>query len=96
MTEASPAGWVVQETIVAEPTERAPGNPWNHFSALVGAPTFKYFNVAIAAPNKAMEATTSHVAKNREAKAGMMSVVRKLSSGEVAALSLAVGEVKPA
>jgi hypothetical protein len=63
---------------------------------LVGAPSFEYFNVAIAAPDKAMEATTKHLAKSAEAKAGEMSVVRKLSSGEIAALSLEAGEVKPA
>jgi hypothetical protein len=63
---------------------------------LGGAPSFKYFNVAIAAPDKAMEATTKYLAKDADAKAGEMSVVRKLSSGEIAALSLKAGEVKPA
>ena len=63
---------------------------------LVSAPSFEYFNVAIAAPDKAMEATTKHMAKGAEAKAGEMSVVRKLSSGEIAALRLKAGEVKPA
>ena len=63
---------------------------------LVSAPSFEYFNVAIAAPDKAMEAATKYLAKGADAKAGEMSVVRKLSSGEIAALRLKAGEVKPA
>jgi hypothetical protein len=63
---------------------------------LVSAPSFEYFNVAIAAPDMAIEAATKHWAKGAEAKAGELSVVRKLSSGEIAALSLKAGEVKPA
>ena len=63
---------------------------------LVSAPTFAYFNVAIAAPDKAMEATTKHLAEGAEPKSGAVSVVRKLSSREIAALSLEAGEVKPA
>ena len=63
---------------------------------LVGTPSFKYFNVAIAAPDKAMEATTKYLAKGADANAGEVSVARKLSSGEIAALSLKAGEVRPA
>lgn len=62
----------------------------------VSAPSFEYFNAAIAAPDKAIEATTKYLAEGAEAKAGAMSVVRKLSSGEIAALGLEAGEVKPA
>jgi hypothetical protein len=61
-----------------------------------GAPSFKYFNVAVAAPDKAIEATTKYLAKGAEAVVGVMSVARQLSAGEIAALSLAAGEVKPA
>jgi hypothetical protein len=61
-----------------------------------GAPSFKYYNVAIAAPDKAIEATTKYLAKGAEAVAGAMSVARKLSAGELTALSLTAGEVKPA
>ena len=63
---------------------------------LTSATSFEYFNVAITAPDKAIAATTKHLAEGAEAKAGVMSVVRKLSSGEIAALSLRAGEVKPA
>jgi len=63
---------------------------------LVSAPSFEYFNVALAAPDEAMEAATKYLAKGNEAKGGEMSVVRKLSTGEIAALSLKAGEVKPA
>jgi hypothetical protein len=62
----------------------------------VSAPSFEYFNVAIAAPDEAIEATTKYLANGTSAKAETMSVVRKLSSGEIAALSLKAGEIKPA
>jgi len=63
---------------------------------LVGAPLFKYFNVAIAAPDKAMAAAAKFLAEAADAKTGEMSVVRKLSPEEIAAISLKAGEVKPA
>ena len=98
--KASPAGWVVQASFPTEPEARAPDAPWRHAAFLVGAPSFKYFNVAIAAPDKAMEATIKYLAKGAEAqsgaKTGAMSIARKLSAGEIAALSLKAGEVKPA
>ena len=93
---ASPAGWVVQATIAAAPEARAADAPWRPSVMLVSAPSFEYFNVAIAAPDKAMEATTKHLAEGVEAKVGAVSVVRKLSSREIAALRLKAGEVKPA
>lgn len=97
MTEkALPTGWVVQVAIPAEPEARAADAPWRPSVMLVNAPSFEYFNVAIADPDKAMEATTKHLAKGAKPKAGTMSVVRKLSSREIAALSLQAGEVKPA
>jgi hypothetical protein len=92
----SPAGWVVQVAIPAKPEARAADAPWRPSAMLVNAPSFEYFNVAISAPEKAMEAATRHLAEGAEAKAGAMSVVRKLSSAEIAALSLKAGEVKPA
>ena len=93
--KAHPAGWVVQVTIpapIAPP--RADGSRWIGAVAL-SAPSFQYYNVAIAAPKNAIEATTKHLAK-AEAKDGEMSVVRALSSAEIAALSLKAGEVRPA
>ena len=91
-----PAGWVVQVAIPKKPETTEANAPWRPPVMLVSAPSFEYFNVAIAAADKAMEATTNHLAQSAEAKAGVMSVVRKLSSGEIAALSLQAGEVKPA
>ena len=61
----------------------------------MSAPSFQYYNVAIAAPANAIEATTKHVAK-AAAKDGEKCVVRGLSSAEIAALSLKAGEVRPA
>jgi hypothetical protein len=90
--KASPAGWVVQVTI--EAPARSPDAKWRS-TAIVDAPSFQYFNVAIAAPNKAIEAATKYLAK-AETKEGEMSVVRGLSAGEIAALSLTAGEVKAA
>jgi hypothetical protein len=91
--KASPAGCVVQVTV---PALIDPGKVeavrWIG-PTLPGAPSFKYFNVAIAAHDKAIEATMKHLAKG-EAMDGEMSVVRALSPGEVAALHLKAGEVK--
>jgi hypothetical protein len=62
-----------------------------------GAPSFKYFNVAIASPDKAVEATTKYLAKGKvDAEHVAASTARELSSAEVAALRLKAGEVKPA
>jgi len=57
---------------------------------LLGAPSFKYFNVAIAAAAKAIEATTQHLADTEDRET---SVVRALSSEEIALLRLKPGEV---
>ncbi len=93
--KTSPAGWVVQVTIPAPPSPpRADGTRWIGAVAL-SAPSFEYYNVAIAAPANAIAATTKHVAK-AEAKDGEMCVVRGLSAAEIAALSLKAGEVRPA
>jgi hypothetical protein len=88
---APPAGWVVQIVIPGERSlERSPSG---YLSALLGAPTFKYFNVAAATAEAAMAATTKHLAdpERRET-----SVVRALSTAEIAVLDLTAGEVKPA
>jgi hypothetical protein len=60
---------------------------------LLGAPTFKYFNVAVVDAEAAMAATTKHLAdpEHRE-----ISVVRALSLAEIAVLGLTAGEVVPA
>ena len=60
-----------------------------------GAPLFKYFNVAIGSADKALEATTKHMAKN-DIKDGEISVVRRLSPAEIALLKLEAGAIKPA
>jgi len=94
-SKAAPAGWVVQVTVPAPPSPpRADGTQWIGAVAL-SAPSFEYYNVAIAAPENAIAATTKHVAK-AEANKGEMSVVRGLSAAEIAALSLKAGEVRPA
>ena len=60
-------------------------------------PTFQYFDVAIAASDKATEAVTKHLAKTEaEIKIWEVRVVRELSTAEIHALGLARGEVKPA
>jgi hypothetical protein len=93
--KTSPAGWVVQVTVPAPPSPpRADGTRWIGAVAL-SAPSFHYYNVAIAAANTAVEATTKHLAKS-EAKGVETRVVRGLSAKEIAALSLQAGEVRPA
>jgi len=78
MTKATPAGWVVQIM--------TPG----HAGA---APTFRYFNVAIADAKMAAEATVVHVTAKSAAN---ISPVRPLSAQEIAVLRLKAGAVKPA
>ena len=91
--KATPAGWVVQLTIPAQPSEDA-SSRWVGRLGL-GPPIFRYFNVAIAAPFKAIEATREHLAATED-KDHEMSVVRGLSEPEISALNLNAGDVKPA
>jgi hypothetical protein len=80
MTEnTSLTGWVVEVTTQGE-LSRSDGRS-------------NYFNVAIAAANKAEAATTAHLAEEppREARA-----VRMLSSRELASLKLQAGQVAAA
>jgi 3-deoxy-D-manno-octulosonate 8-phosphate phosphatase KdsC-like HAD superfamily phosphatase len=92
--KAPPVGWVVQATIAAPPAPPSKdGAKWVG-DKMPDAPSFRYFNVAIADPNKAVEATAKYLAKAHTE--GGLSAVRELSSAEVAALSLKAGEVKPA
>jgi PHB/PHA accumulation regulator DNA-binding domain len=95
MTEKTPpAGWVVQISTFAKPEQPVPGSPWRGVGGgLLGAPSFKYFNVAIGVAAKAIEATEKQLTGPDQ---GEASVVRALSSGEIAALALAPGQVKPA
>ena len=93
--KTSPAGWVIQVAVPAPAAApRADGTRWIGAVAL-SAPHFHYFNVAIAAPHNAIEATGKHLAKTG-GKDGEMSAVRGLSAAEIAVLSLKAGEVRPA
>src|SRR5207249_2820418 len=74
--EISSAGWVVQIMML------------RHAGAL---DPFRYFNVAIADANKAVEATVKHAAPPKEAH---VYAVRQLSSAEIAAIPLKTGEVR--
>ena len=92
MTDKTPpAGWVVQVTTPGLPSLAR--SPSGRLSAILGAPSFKYFNVAIAAAGKAVEATTDYLA---DAQARDTCVVRSLSVKEMAALGLSPGDVAPA
>jgi hypothetical protein len=95
--KASPAGWVVQVTMAAPPPPPSKkGARWVGGN-MPDAPSFEYFNVAIANPGEAVEATTKYLAKIKaDVGDGDASTVRQLSSAEVAALGLKSGEVKPA
>lgn len=92
--KAPPAGWVVQVTVPALPTPSVPTGRWTGPDKL-GAPSFLYFNVAIADAHKATEATGKHLAipDDDDRK---MHAVRRLSVAEIAVLSLNPGEVKSA
>lgn len=91
-TKKSPAGWVVQVTVPAAPTTST--IPWIG-AAILGAPSFEYYNVGIPASESAVEATNAQV-KKLGAATGEMRVVRELSSAEFEALKLKAGEVRPA
>jgi hypothetical protein len=86
-----PAGWVVEVTTPGQPSTVP--LPSGRLSAILGAPSFNYFNVAIAAAEAAIAATTKHLAdpQHRET-----NVVRALSSREIDTLGLTAGEVRPA
>ena len=92
-----PAGWVVQVTVPAPPTSPSTENvPWIG-PVVFGAPSFQYYNVAIASPDKAVEAATKYLAKGKANTEGVdASTVRELSSAEIAALRLKAGDVAPA
>jgi hypothetical protein len=89
--KASPAGWVIQATIAAPLAE---GSTWRGAGA-PSAPSFRYFNVAIAASHKAVEAAETKLA-DTEAKVLEVRAVRPLSAAEIAAAALKTGEAKPA
>jgi hypothetical protein len=89
--KASPAGWVVQATIAAPLAE---GSVWRGAGA-PSAPSFRYFNVAIAASDKAVKATEDQLA-NTEARILEVRAVRPLSAAEIAVAALKTGEAKPA
>ncbi|MEO8419996.1 MAG: hypothetical protein ABI457_02270 [Hyphomicrobium sp.] len=57
------------------------------------APTFEFFNVAIGAADKAVEAARKKAGASEESE---LRVVRALSSSEIDSIKLRAGEAKPA
>jgi len=95
--KTSPAGWVVQVTVPAPPAPPSEGGAQWIGRAWPSAPIFQYYNVAVASPDSATEAATAYHAKaTADAEVDGTRVVRELSSAEIASLSLAVGDVRPA
>ena len=90
--KAPPAGWVVQVAVPAVPSTSSV--PWIG-AAILGAPSFQYYNVGIPASETAVEATGEMIKKSGAA-TGEMRVVRALSAAELAVLKLKSGEVRPA
>jgi hypothetical protein len=91
--KAPPAGWVVQVTVPA-PLPTSSTDRWVG-PVQMDAPSFQYFNVAIADADKAGEATAKHLAMPDDDDRAVH-VVRRLSLAEIAALTLSPGEVKRA
>jgi hypothetical protein len=85
------AGWVVQLTIPGLPRVQPEGAKWR--PAETQAPTFKFFNVAIGAADKAIAATRKKAGASEDAE---IRVVRALSAAELAAIKLHAGDAKPA
>lgn len=90
--KAPPAGWVVQVAVPAAPATSSV--PWIG-AAILGAPTFQYYNVGIASSETAVEATSAAIKKTGAA-TGEMRTVRQLSAAEFEVLKLKDGEVRPA
>jgi hypothetical protein len=86
-----PVGWVVQVITPGQPSQKK--SAFDRFAGVLGPPSYKYFNVAIATAEAAVAATTTHLDDSQRLE---MSVVRRLSSAEIASLGLAAGDVKPA
>jgi hypothetical protein len=94
--KAPPAGWVIQVAVATTRSVAAADTRWRG-PVVADAPSFQYFNAAIADPAKAVEATKKLMAKGDAlAMDWPTSTVRGLSSAELAALDLKAGEVKPA
>lgn len=87
--KSSAAGWVVQLTIPGLTTQ---GSNWRG-APLADAPTFQFFNVAIGAGEKAIEAARKLAGASDEA---AMSTVRRLSPSEIEFVGLRAGEAKRA
>jgi hypothetical protein len=98
MTEkAPPAGWVVQVNVAAPLAQPKPDAVRWVGPAVRDAPSFQYFNVAIADSATAIEATKKLMASaDALAMDWEASAVRGLSSAEIGALGLKAGEAKPA
>jgi hypothetical protein len=92
--KAPPAGWVIQVTVPALPTPTTTTGRWIG-PVKLGAPSFQYFNVAIADAQMATAATGKHLAIPDDDDR-TMHAVRRLSLAEIGALGLTPGEVKPA
>lgn len=90
--KAPPAGWVVQVAVPATPSTSSV--PWIG-AAILGAPSFEYYNVGIPASETAVEATGAQIKKSG-ASTGEMRVVRGLTAAEIEVLKLKAGEVRPA
>jgi hypothetical protein len=85
------AGWVVQLTIPGVLIIRPEGAKWR--PAENSAPTYQFFDVAIASADKAIEAARKLAGASDEA---VMRVVRALSASEIDAIKLRAGDIKPA
>jgi len=91
--KTSPAGWVVQVITPGETSLIATPGGRRNGPGLVGPPSFRYFNVAIAVADKAIEATTKQLAEDGDKETA---AVRPLSPAEIATLKLKIGDVVPA
>ena len=94
--KAPSAGWVVQLTVATSPGSTKANERWLG-PVVADAPSFQYFNTAIADRDKAVEATKKLIAKGDTSAVDWPGrAVRGLSSAEIDALGLKTGEVKPA
>ncbi len=91
--KATASGWIIEVI--------TPGRPDTHVvagarknAALLGPPSFRYFNVAIGDVTKAVAAVTQQA--DDPAGTLLIEAKRALTAGEIATLNLKTGEIKPA
>ena len=90
--QKSHSGWVVQVTLPAPLSTTPEASKWIG-PAILAAPSFEYYNVAVGTPEQAVEAVRKKTGSPEDVR---VHAVRSLSASEVKSIPLKTGEVRPA